>query len=456
MLYGITIRSPVSRGRLEGIELPEMPNSYTLIRAKDIPGENRLEDFPVPILAPETLSYIGEPVALLVGPDEAKLEEYAAKTRVMVREEPPVSSIEEFKREKFEQSGSGDIIAARNIRTGKEDFAFTGDLSPVQGTYASGSQEHWYPEPHGAVAILLHPSKDTAPKDGARRVWRLKVYTATQWPFHVKRSLTGMLQIDGKYVSVVPTQTGVHLDGKIWYPSLIACHAALGAFVTRKPVKLMLTREEDFCFSPKRNSSGFFIRSAIGKKGEILGTEIRALTDLGAQGVFAREILDRLCLAVLGLYRHGSIRLDGFAVETNIPPPGASGRVRSCPGVFRVRAPRIPNCRFPWGRSGGVAEKKPRHKQRRQEKRTERKIRHRHSPQGTGLRSGAHRLGRSHERLLPEMGVLRALTVPEAGKQMGNKRRTFTGYRLCRRLSGERISLYRKRQGRIRGGTDPG
>jgi CO/xanthine dehydrogenase Mo-binding subunit len=144
----------------------------------------------------------------------------------------------------------------------------------------------------------------------------------------------GMLKIDGKNLSVVPTQIGVHLDGKIWYPSLSACHAALGAFVTRRPVKLMLTREEDFCFSPKRNSAEFSIRSALGKEGEIMGTEIRALTNLGAQGIFTAEILDRLCLASLGLYRHGSVTLDGSALKTNIPPQGPLGGFGLAQGFF--------------------------------------------------------------------------------------------------------------------------
>jgi CO/xanthine dehydrogenase Mo-binding subunit len=313
-----------------------MPNSYTLISAKDIPGKNRLEDFPVPVLADETLSYAGEPVALLTGPDEAGLEEFAAQTRVMVREEPPVLSTDEFGKE-----FGPDVIASRNISLGQEGFVFTEDLPQVRGTYLSGSQEHWYPEPHGAVAVFSPPPKDGAEseagagiKAGGENGRHLKVYTATQWPFHVKRSLMGMLNIDGKRLSVVPTEIGVHLDGKIWYPSLIACHAALGAFVTRKPVKLMLTREEDFRFSPKRNPAEFSIRSALGKGGEILGTEIRALTNLGAQGVFAGEILDRLCLAGLGLYRYGSVKLDGFALKTHIPPQGPLGGFGLAQGFF--------------------------------------------------------------------------------------------------------------------------
>jgi CO/xanthine dehydrogenase Mo-binding subunit len=328
MLYGITIRSPVARGRLEGIELPRLPNSYTLIRAQDIPGKNQLDGFPVPVLASETLSYIGEPVALLVGPDEAKLEEYASRARVAAAEEPPVLSFNRF--------DPGDVIAGRTISLGKKDFVFNESLPQVRGTYISGSQEHYYPEPHGAVAVFLPPPKDGAEPAGeeGQEGWKLTVYTATQWPFHVKRSLTGMLKIGEKRVSVAPTQIGFHLDGKIWYPSLVSCHAALGAFVTRKPVKIMLTREEDFCFSPKRNPAEVSIRSALGKKGEILGSEIRGLTNLGAQGVFAEEILDRFCLASLGIYRQGGIKIDGFALKTNIPPQGPLGGFGLAQGFF--------------------------------------------------------------------------------------------------------------------------
>jgi CO/xanthine dehydrogenase Mo-binding subunit len=347
MLHGLTIRSPVARGRLEGIELPKLPNSYTLVSAKDIPGKNQLEDFPVPVLASETLSYIGEPVALLLGPDEAKLEEFAAQTRVIVREESPVLSITEFVNEFGKEFGnrsneefeSGGVIASRNISLGKEGFVFQEDMPQVRGSYLSGSQEHWYPEPHGAAAVFLNPPKDgaesgTGIKAGKEDGRHLKVYVAAQWPSHVKRSLMGILNIDSKHVSVIPTRIGVHLDGKIWYPSLVACHAALGAFVTRKPVKIMLTREEDFCFSPKRNPAEFSIRSALGKEGEILGTEIRALTNLGAQGVFAAEILDRVCIAGLGLYRHGSVKLEGFALKTNIPPQGPLSGFGLAQGFF--------------------------------------------------------------------------------------------------------------------------
>ena len=80
-LFGITIRSQAARGRLKGIQFPRLPTVYTPIKAEDIPGKNQLDGFPVPVLESETVSYIGEPVALLIGPDKAKLEEFAARCK---------------------------------------------------------------------------------------------------------------------------------------------------------------------------------------------------------------------------------------------------------------------------------------------------------------------------------------------------------------------------------------
>ena len=69
----VTVRSPSANCLLKDIDCPPLDNQYRLIRAADIPGENRLAGSAVPLLASERLCYIGEPVAILVGPDRDKL-----------------------------------------------------------------------------------------------------------------------------------------------------------------------------------------------------------------------------------------------------------------------------------------------------------------------------------------------------------------------------------------------
>ncbi|MDR2479140.1 MAG: molybdopterin-dependent oxidoreductase [Treponema sp.] len=330
MLYALTVRSPVASGQLISIECPKLPNSYTLISAKDIPGKNRLENSELPIFAAGRLSYIGEPVALLLGPDKKMLEKYAEQCKVMAEESPPV----------FGDSG-GAVLARREIRTGEPEAAFERAASVTRGDYRTGIQEHWYAEPTGAVAWLEKPEQaEESPaglKDqGAFSGSHLIVRTATQWPFHVKRSLAQTLNITAARIRVEPTALGLHMDGKLWYPSLIACHAALGACITKKPVRLMLTREEDFYFSPKRNSAQVSIASALDETGRITGTEIEITVNMGAYGVNVNEILDQTCLGSTGVYTCGNLKLSARAVSANIPPQGPFCGFGLAQGLFAL------------------------------------------------------------------------------------------------------------------------
>jgi len=312
MIYALTIRSPIANGSLEGIECPELPDSYYLIKAEHIPGKNELADFPVTVLADKKLSYIGQPVAILAGPDELRLEELASEIDIITDEEEPLFSGDE--------NNPGDIVISRSVMSGEPDKFFGECEKIISGTYITGIQEHWYPESHGAVAVH---------NNGA-----FTVHTATQWPFHVRDSVAGLLGWENNKVQINPTCVSHPLDGKIWYPSLIACHAILAAWVTRRSVKLMLTREEDYMYSPKRNQAEITIHSALGDKGEILGSSIQAALDLGAENVFGDEIMDHTCLGTLGIYNHHSFRINGAGLRTNIPAQGPLAGFGLAQGFF--------------------------------------------------------------------------------------------------------------------------
>jgi CO/xanthine dehydrogenase Mo-binding subunit len=308
----------MAKGRLNRLECPPLPSGYTLIQGKDIPGTNQLDQFPVPIFAMEAVSYRGEPVALLVGPDMGKLQEYAVQCQVIADEDTPF-----FFQTLPDAEG---VLAERTLMAPHDAIDSEEDIPPitVQGTYQTGIQEHWYADPQGAVAIYT----------GERS--HIAIHTATQWPLHVKRSVSQVLRIPLEEVVVEAAALGVHLDGKLWYPSLIACQAALGAYITHKPVKLVLTREEDFRYSPKRPFTMIGLRSTLGKSGEIRETEISVKTDLGAQGVFTDELLDQTCLGSLGAYRLAPFKLQGTALTTNIPPQGPLAGFGLSQGFFAI------------------------------------------------------------------------------------------------------------------------
>jgi len=328
MLHAITIRSPVAHGSLKGIKCPSLPKAYYLIKAENIPGKNSLSNFSIPILAERKLSYIGQPVAILVGSDKSVLEDLASKIEVQAEVENASFSCKTY--------DSENEIVKRDIISGDPQKAFGEGEIILSCTYTTEIQEHWYSEPHGALAIPMAASEtEAAPLEkGKKRISSLMIYTATQWPYHVKLSVSGILGLDPQSVTVAPTLMTPHLDGKIWYPSLVACHTALAAWITKSPVKILLKREEDFMFSPKRNKSVIEIVSALNKNGSISGTIIQVQLDLGAHAIFENEIIDNTCLGSIGNCNHETFKIDGVGVQTNIPPQGPFAGFGLAQGFF--------------------------------------------------------------------------------------------------------------------------
>ena len=320
LLFAVTIRSPIAKGKLISVQSPKLPNNYFLITAKDIPGENKLDGTEIPILAYQNLSYIGEPVAILLGDDKSKLEEFASKCNVVFVEEEAVFSCNE----KAEITETKEI----NIGSAQEVHEYKGTI--FTGSFSTGIQEHFYAEPIGAVTWYC---QQNFPQDSPEA---LIVKTATQWPYHVKRSVTRVLGTNSDFVNVESTALNLHMDGKLWYPSLTACHAALGTYISKKPVRLILKREEDFIYTPKRFACEIDIVSSADKNGNIIAANINISVNLGAYEVNAKEIINQVCLGCLGLYKFENLKLTANAYKTNLHPQGAFCGFGIAQGVFAI------------------------------------------------------------------------------------------------------------------------
>jgi CO/xanthine dehydrogenase Mo-binding subunit len=318
MLYVATLRSPVARGTIRSILFPRLPAGYRTILPADIPGRNRIQSFgaEVPILAQEKVSYIGEPVALIAGPDPVLVEELAAGTKILCDEEEPFLNWESF---------SSDQVAVKRVAVvGDPDLAFSIAASVHEESYKSGSIEHYYSEPHGAAAAFDYD--------------KVAVWCATQWPYHVRDSVALALGCKAEDVSVRPTRLGIHLDGKLWYPSLIACHAAVASVICGRPAKIILTRQEDFRFTPKRARSSVHIRAALDATGLLSAMDVRIAVNVGAYGPLAEEIVSQAVLACTGAYACPNLRVEGYAVVTNTQPMGAFGGLGASHSLYAVEA----------------------------------------------------------------------------------------------------------------------
>jgi len=87
VLAGVIIRSKVPHARIVGLSYPPLPAGWTLVLPEDIPGNSVFQVFRgrFPILGGEEAQYIGEPLALVTGPDEGEVRRWAARVRFITR-----------------------------------------------------------------------------------------------------------------------------------------------------------------------------------------------------------------------------------------------------------------------------------------------------------------------------------------------------------------------------------
>ena len=318
LIHAMAVRAPIARGSIRSIRLPRLPAGYRAILPADIPGENHLVSFgaEMPILAAERVAYAGEPIALVAGPDPILLEELVSSTKVDYEEEEPRLVWESF---------SSDQVAAKRVAVvGDPDLAFSIAASSREDSFTSGELEHYYSEPQGAAAAYDYD--------------KMAVWCATQWPYHVRDSVALVLGCAPEDVSVRPTRLGVHLDGKLWYPSLLACQAAVASVACGRPVKILLSREEDFLYTPKRARSSVSVRSALDPAGNISAMDVHIALGIGAYGPLAEEIVSQAVLAATGAYSCPNLRVEGYAVYTDTVPSGAFGGMGASHSLFAVEA----------------------------------------------------------------------------------------------------------------------
>jgi CO/xanthine dehydrogenase Mo-binding subunit len=314
MLHGVTVRSPVARGRILGIHFEgDIPwSEFTIVTAKDIPGKNcialLIED--QPCLAADFVNHPEEPVVLLAHRDKYLLEEARRSVRIEIEPFPAVFTVEDSLARIQVIWGSDNIFKSFRVEKGDVDSAWDAADFIVEGSYETGSQEQLYIEPQGMIARA-------GPEEG------VTVWGSLQCPYYVHKALVLLFGLPKDRIRVVQTETGGGFGGKEEYPSMIAAHAALLSWKSRQPVKIIYDRAEDMVATTKRHPSRTRHRTAVTRNGKLLAMEIDFTIDGGAYETLSPVVLSRGTIHAAGPYNCPNVRILSRAVATNTPPQGA-------------------------------------------------------------------------------------------------------------------------------------
>ncbi|MEM4280564.1 MAG: xanthine dehydrogenase family protein molybdopterin-binding subunit [Candidatus Caldarchaeum sp.] len=149
----------------------------------------------------------------------------------------------------------------------------------------------------------------------------LTVYTNTQAPFLYRHELSKVIGINPARIKVIqPEIGGAFGRGMDIYP-LDPITAAL-SIKTRRPVKIVYTREEELQYAPPRQPAIIYMKTAADKDGRLLARDTRVILDAGAY-VSWGPFDGRVMMATnSGLYEVPEVRFHATVVYTNNPYTG--------------------------------------------------------------------------------------------------------------------------------------
>ena len=314
MLHGLTVRSPVARGTITSISFEgSIPwDEFIVVTAKDIPGANHvallLDD--QPYLADAMVNHPEEPILLLAHKDKYMLEEARRNVKIEIDELPAIFSLEDSLNKNQIIWGEDNLFKKFLVDKGNTDEAWSSADFIVEGEYETGAQEQLYIENNGAIAIAN-------PGEG------VTVWGSMQCPYYVHKALIKLFDLPEHKIRVIQTETGGGFGGKEEYPSMIAGHAALLAWKSGKPVKMIYDRAEDMVATTKRHPSRTHHRTGVTKDGKLVAMEIDFVIDGGAYCTLSPVVLSRGTIHAAGPYVCPNVRIKSRAVATNAPPQGA-------------------------------------------------------------------------------------------------------------------------------------
>jgi xanthine dehydrogenase D subunit len=309
MLWGATLRSPHPYARIRSLNTaPALAISgvHAVITNDDLWGSRTygLEHHDQPVFADGVVRFHGEPVAAVAADHPEIARRAAAAIEVDYEVFTPVADPEAaMVGEPIHPAGN--LFRHLKIRFG--DSTARGDVV-VEGDYEVGMQDQAFLGPESGLAV---PSEDGG----------VELYVATQW-LHVDRDqIAACLNLPREKVRLTLAGTGGAFGGREDLSMQI--HACLLALVTRKPVKMVYSREESFFGHVHRHPARLWYRHHATRDGRLVNVECRMVFDGGAYTSSSTAVISNASAFAPGPYFTPSAKVDGFAVRTNNPPCGA-------------------------------------------------------------------------------------------------------------------------------------
>jgi CO/xanthine dehydrogenase Mo-binding subunit len=319
MLHAAYLQSPLAHARIASCNVAAalaLPGVRAVLTGDDFPrlGAGSVKD--MPFLARGKVRYVGEPVAAVAAETLAVAQAAARLIEVVYEELPAVLSIDDALDEtkppihedfaSYQRSHPveqrGNVLAYQEFVEGDVASAWGRCDIVAENVFTTQSQYHNALEPTGAIAEFDASGK-------------LTIWSTTQSVFRVQAEVAELLGIPMAKIRAVSPRIGGSFGGK--GGAHLQPVAAELARRTRRPVKLVLPRPDDFMMMLRRHPSRIRIKTGALRDGTLLAREVDVLLDGGAYCSESPEVLGHALLMGRGPYNIPNARICGRVVYTN-------------------------------------------------------------------------------------------------------------------------------------------
>jgi CO/xanthine dehydrogenase Mo-binding subunit/aerobic-type carbon monoxide dehydrogenase small subunit (CoxS/CutS family) len=216
---------------------------------------------------------------------------------------------------------SHNVFKKIEAETGNMAEGFAAAHAVYEGTFDLAKIQHAHMETHGSIAWC---TKDD----------RIHVRTSTQAPHLAKIKLAYLFRKHAEQIHVFSEYVGGGFGGKQELLSEDLC--VLAALATGRPVKWEFTRTEQFTAATTRHPMKITIKLGAKKDGTLTAMQIHTVSNTGAYGNQAGEVLASSLGSAMATYRCPNKKGTGYAVYTNTVPSGAFRGYGACQPAFAI------------------------------------------------------------------------------------------------------------------------
>lgn len=327
LLYARIKRSPHPHALIKRIDVSKaaaLPGVKAVVTGQDFPGYIGLYLQDRHIFCRDRVRYVGDPVVGVAAISEEIAEraldlidveyevlepvldpEFGAGTKApLIHPDLGKYAVVNFI---FPKPGTN-ISNHFKLRKGDVDGAWAQCAAIVERTYRIPHIQHVPLEPHIAVAKVDESGEIT-------------LWTSSQSPFAQRNLIAESLGVPQSQIRVVSPYVGGGFGSKAGV-SMEALAVALATKTKGRPVKLRLTREEEFYTAFVRQGLVAHFKMGCDRNGRLLAMENRFYWDGGAYTEYGVNITRAAGYSCTGPYEVPNVRADSYCVYTNHPVGG--------------------------------------------------------------------------------------------------------------------------------------